>query len=234
MRWLMCLMLLVAGFGCAEDDPLPRGRDMVLVVPGVGGDGPEYNAFCRGLLEGGVNRAFITVPWGAPKPFFMMNFSDPEVHETAEQALADKIIEATHAAPDRRIDLIGHSAGGGVVVGALKKLPPAIHVNTVLLLAPSFSPQYDVAPALDHITVAMHLFYSDRDTFFLDWRTSSFGTYDNVKSRAAGNVGLPATQSTKLIQHPYDPTWDRFDNDGGHYGPIAQPFARNVLAPLLK
>ena len=234
MRWVACLILLAAGVGCTGDDPLPRGRDVVFVLPGVGGDGLEYTEMCRGLQEGGVSRAFVTLDWGAPKPLFMLNFGDPDIHAQAEEMLADKIIEATRTAPTHRIDLIGHSAGGGVVVGALKRLPASVRVNTVLLLAPSFSPQYDLKAAFDHVSGAIHLFYSDRDNFFLDWRTSNFGTYDGVRSRAAGNVGIATTQNARLIQHPYTPSWDTLGNDGGHYGPIAPAFARQVLAPLLK
>jgi pimeloyl-ACP methyl ester carboxylesterase len=230
---LIVLLLLPLSLGCAASEPVQPGHDVIFVVPGVGGDTPGYADFCQGLREGGVTRSIVTVPWGVPTALFMMNFSDPGIHADAEQMLADKILAARSNNPSVRVDLIGHSAGGGVVAGALKRLPANVHVNTVLLLAPSFSPQYDLVPALAHVDGLAHLFYSNRDDFFLDWRTSNFGTYENLKSRAAGNAGMPL-KHPKLIQHPYDPSWDMLGNDGGHYGPTAPDFAARVLAPLLR
>ena len=118
---LVCLILLpVFAAGCTSSTPVPRGRDVIFAIAGVGGDGPEYDALGRGLRSGGINQAFVTVDWGAPKPLFMLNFSDPDIHRDAEEMLAEKIIEARHAAPKSRIDLIGHSAGAGVAIGALE------------------------------------------------------------------------------------------------------------------
>src|SRR4051812_7745604 len=198
MRWIITLLLAASLTGCASSDLHHLGDDLVFLVPGVGGDGPGYAAMCNGLRAGGVNRPIITVAWGAPTALFMLNFTDPGVHRDAEEMLAEKIVDARKGGPHARIDLIGHSAGCGVVLGALKRLPPNVHVQTVLLLAPSISPQYPIEPALEHVNGAAHLFYSDRDTFFLDWRTGHFGTYDGVKSRAAGNTGMPGAKSPRL------------------------------------
>ena len=46
----------------------------------------------------------------------------------------------------RRIDLIGHSAGGGVILGALRRLPADVPVDRVVLLSPSVSPGYELPP----------------------------------------------------------------------------------------
>jgi hypothetical protein len=100
------------------------------------------------------------------------------------------------------------------------------------------SPDYDLAPALSSISGTAHAFVSERDSVFLKWRTGNFGTYDRVKTPAAGSVGfnlmhLPPELRQKVIEHKYDPHWESLGNDGGHFGPLSERFARQVLTPKL-
>jgi len=125
-----------------------------------------------------------------------------------------------------------------VILGALRRSDPNMHVNIVILLAPSVSPDYNLEPALGRAD-AIHVFHSTLDTLWLGWRASNFGTYDNVKTKAAGNTGftqldrLPPSLQSKLIQYPYDPAWRALGNHGGHMEAMAFQFAKTVLAPLL-
>jgi pimeloyl-ACP methyl ester carboxylesterase len=160
-----------------------------------------------------------------------MNFSDAGIHDGAEQKLAQTIMDWRRDHPTGRIDLIGHSAGAGVVLGALPRVKD-VHVHTVVLLAPSVAPTYDLNPALAHVDGMVYSFHSDRDTGFLEWRTSHFGTYDGVKVPAAGFGGFKGSHP-KLIQHPYDPNWESLGYDGGHFSIRSAAFARQVIAPLL-
>ena len=79
----------------------------------------------------------------------------------------------------------------------------------------------------------LDVFHSDRDTVFLSWRTGNFGTYDNVKTRAAGNCGFvlddlsPALRD-KVAQHAYQPEWKDLGNDGGHFGATSRAFAKQI------
>jgi hypothetical protein len=126
-----------------------------------------------------------------------------------------------------------------VVLGALAKLDAERHVGSVVLLAPSVSPGYDLGPAMAHVDGTVHVFFSERDTLWLKWRTGHFGTYDNVKTPAAGNQGcknveqLPPALRDKLVQHPYDAAWRPMGNDGGHFGSLAPHFTTQVIGPLL-
>jgi pimeloyl-ACP methyl ester carboxylesterase len=193
-----------------------------LFVPGVFGDGANYNGLRRAVADGGS--AVRTVTWGVPKPLFVANFSDAKIHDEAESKLA-KVIDETQG----EVNLVGHSAGCGVILGALAKAHR--DVGHVVLIAPSVSPGYDVAPALTRSNV-VHYLSSDRDTVFLKWRCGTFGTYDRVKTPAAGYAGFQ-TLSPKLIQHPYDPAWDALGNHGGHSDAIGEKFVAAVVAPLL-
>ena len=137
-----------------------------------------------------------------------------------------------------RVAMVGHSAGGGVILGALGRLAGAESVRNVVLLSPSVSPGYDLAPALHRVRGQFHSFYSDRDVASLKWRTSTFGTYDNIKTPAAGHMGfqpksLPPDLAARLHQHAYDPAWEALGNDGSHAGSTARQFVHQVVAPLI-
>lgn len=41
------------------------------------------------------------------------------------------------------------------------------------------------------------------------------------------------TQYQKLVGVPYDPAWRRLSNNGSHIGPMREPFAEGVIAPLI-
>ena len=69
--------------------------------------------------------------------------------------------------------------------------------------------------------------------------TRLFGTIDGIKTDAAGLVGFKKPDNAdekayeKLVQKPYDDGWIAFQNIGNHVGCMSQPFARNVIAPML-
>lgn len=225
LLFLLALVLLVVG--CANR-PVPEVADRVTIfVPGVAGDGAWYDALHRELAA--ADRPARTFTWGAPKAFFFNNFTDEATHDRAEAELAEMIEHL----PDtvKRIDLIGHSAGCGVILGGVSK--SRREVDTIVLLAPSVSPGYDLAPASRQTRGAIHSFHSEYDVTLLKWRASTFGTYDRVKTPAAGHAGFAATDA-KLVQHAYDPTWDAAGNDGSHFGPVSGTFVRQIVLPLLR
>jgi hypothetical protein len=240
---MACVIAAGLAMGCAgggrDDRAWPVG-DMVVVVPGVGGYGRKYSAMVRGLVEGGVAEGSVHVfRWGSS--LFVMNLEDEKIHEKAEAELAARLAAwRASSASEARVCLVGHSAGCGVILGALRRMSVDPRVGTVVLLAPSVSPIYPLAEALGHAQGRVHAFYSDRDRLWLGWRARTFGTYDRVRTEAAGKVGfagieaLPMELRDKLVQHPYDRTWERIGNDGGHEDWLAPQFAREVLAPLLR
>lgn len=238
---LWCLALLVAG-GCSSTPTVsldaPASGRIVCFVPGVAGDKGGFDGLKSALLEQGV-ADLRDYSWGAPGPLFVANFQDEAVHQKAEMGLAKHLGAWLKQRSDCRIDLVGHSAGCGVILGALEELG-SLKVGRVILLAPSVSPTYDLAPALARVNGRIDVFHSPHDTFFLKWRTGTFGTYDNVKTPAAGHLGfkvnpsLPADLSKKLVQHPYDAKWEELGNGGGHMGPLAEDFGKRVLLPLLQ
>jgi pimeloyl-ACP methyl ester carboxylesterase len=236
---LIALLILIAG-GC-EAHQIPDNADRaVLLIAGAAGDLPGYHAIAEGLKDGGLDVPVRIWTWGAPPPLFAMNLQTQSIHAAAEEELAKIIADWLDSHPAGSLILIGHSAGCGMLLGALGRLPPEAMVESVVLLAPSVSPGYELSPALVHVRQRMHVVYSDRDTFWLAWRTGTFGTYDNVRTPAAGNSGfanverLPPDLRVRLVQHPYGPAWNSLGNDGGHFGALSNRFAADVIAPMIE
>jgi pimeloyl-ACP methyl ester carboxylesterase len=235
---LVWAVLLVMGLGCSSRVPNPDTADVVFLVPGAGGYGKHYDRLVRGMRAGGVEERIEVLHWGVRGPLFFLNFQDVGIHQRAETKLAAALADWRERHPDGRVSVVAHSAGCGVTLGALA-LPEAAEVDAVVLLNPSVSPEYDLAPALSKIRRELHVFHSDRDDLYLSWRTGTFGTYDNVKTRAAGNVGfsgieaLPPELGAKVVQHGREPSWRRLGNNGRHFGTCAPRFAAQTIAPLL-
>lgn len=229
---ILVLILFVAA-GCARKHP-PADEHIVFLLPGVAGG--KYETLAS-AIEASSRCEVRTVSWGAPFPLFMLNFSNTAIHEDAERALAKAIADFRAARPSAQVDLVGHSAGCGVILGAMRSMPTGVRLHTIVLLAPSVSPQFDLRPTLARIDGKLHVFSSRNDTLFLKWRTGHFGTYDNVKTPAAGNVGfdlstLEPSLRAKVIDHPYQASWKDLSNDGGHFGALSEPFAKSIIAPL--
>jgi hypothetical protein len=223
--------------GCAARPDNPTTDDVLFFVPGAAGDGGHYDGLIRGLRDGGVTAHLEVVRWGAPAPLFVLNLQDDKIHRAAEEKLAGALRawRASHAGG--RIDVIAHSAGCGVVLGALGG-DDAPDVRTIVLLSPSVSPGYPLDGPLRKVASRLHVFHSDRDTAFLSWRTRTFGTYDNVRTPAAGNAGftldgLPPDKRGKVAQHAREPSWEAQGNDGGHFGTVKEAFVKATVAPLL-
>jgi pimeloyl-ACP methyl ester carboxylesterase len=228
VRRIIAIVLLLLT-GCAPKNP--PGTHVLFIVPGAGGAW-GYESLARAMQK--PQRTVQLVTWGAPPPLFMLNFSSQSIHDAAERKLAGRIERWRSEHPGGRIDLMGHSAGCGVVLGAIARLETA-RVTNVVLLEPSVSPTYDLTAALAKMDGQLHVFYSDRDRLFLSWRTNTFGTYDRIRTPAAGHVGFAATQPhARLVQHAYDPQWRSVGNDGGHFGTLRTKFAHQVLRPLLE
>jgi pimeloyl-ACP methyl ester carboxylesterase len=228
MRIVAGLIICLLSSGCASS--VRDGEDLTLLVVGAAGDGPWYDGLRGGLAERGAPRPVQTMRWGAPLPLAVLNLQGKSIHDAAERKLAKALSEWRSKHPDGRLTLVGHSAGCGVILGGLA-MSRGANARVVILLAPSVSPGYDLAPALANVGGAMHVFHSTEDDLFLRWRTSTFGTYDDVRTAAAGNVGFTTTHP-KLVQHPYDGAWRAIGNDGSHDGALARAFVTKVISPL--
>jgi pimeloyl-ACP methyl ester carboxylesterase len=218
----------------------PAAQPPLLVyLPGISGLLGPGRRLGTALDSGGFDALYRVFDWtdGDPGLDALRAY---DRNQDQAQDLANRLAGQRIGDPDRPIVLIAHSGGAGVAVWTLEKLPKETRVRAAILLAPALSPDYDLSRALRHVSGKMVVFYSPRDEWILGAGTKLFGTIDRVQSEAAGLHGfhIPAgadpAQYHKLIQIPYDPAWAALGNPGDHMGPLAGPFIRTVLAPLLR
>jgi len=232
------LLAAILTTGCATKVVSPAEPNTVIVVPGIGGDGDVYAQVVRSLHDHGSDDCLRISDWGSSFPIFFISISSQTWHKNAERHLADQILQWRADHPNSRIALVAHSAGAGVVAGALAQLPEGVRVGAVIFLAPALSPGFDLRPMLRHATI-VHVFFSPDDSFWQGLGPTIFGNYDRVHSNGAGRVGftladLNAPERATIIQYQYQSSWKALDNDGGHYDWMAEPFVAAVLKPLIE
>ncbi|HEX4056671.1 MAG TPA: alpha/beta hydrolase [Tepidisphaeraceae bacterium] len=233
----ICLVFFAILSGCATQTISPRQPNTVIVVPGIGGDGQVYAQIVHSLHDHGSTDCLRVWDWGSSYPVFVISISSRIWHYISENHLANQIIQWRTDHPHSRIVLIAHSAGAGVVMGALARLPHSIQVGPIILLAPSLSPDFDLRPALKHASV-IHVFYSPEDDFWQGFGPIVFGTYDHAHRSGAGRkgftlLGLSPADKARVIQHPYEKDWSALGVRGGHFDWMAEPFVAAVLKPLI-
>ena len=210
----------------------------LLHLPGIGGELPIDHDMTDGLKDAG---------WAGPITIYDWTEHDPGLdallarkRNEREAAKVAKMIEEKLAKdPTLKITITSHSAGTGIAIWALEKLPEGMKVEQVLLLASAISPDYDLSKALSHVRGKMYSFYSANDTLVLGAGTKMFGTVDGKNSVAAGLIGFTQPKGAsdeeyaKLVQRPWLKQWMAFDNVGSHIGCMSELFGEKVLGPLL-
>ena len=231
------VMAAILTAGCTTKAISTNRPNTVIVVPGIGGDGDVYAQVVRSLHDHGNDDCLRVCDWGSSFPIFFISISSQTWHKNVERHLADQILQWRSDHPNSRIAVIAHSAGVGVVAGAVAQLPDGVRIGPIVFLAPALSPGFDLRPMLHHATI-IHVFFSPDDFFWQGIGPTIFGNYDRVHSSGAGRVGfilasLNESEKARVVQYRYQIRWKELDNDGGHYDWMAEPFVATVLKPLI-
>ncbi len=241
LLFLSAILIVGGQSGCTAataDKPLSRPPPFLLHFPGIAGNKPIDKNVTRGIREGGFDGEIQIYDWTLNDPGMDALVAYHRNHQQAAKA-SQLIAQHRIAQPDGKIFVMGHSGGAGLAIWALEDLPDDVTVNTVVLMSPAVSPDYDLSKALRHVTGKMYVFSSLTDVIVLGMGTKLFGTIDGVKTDAAGRVGFrqpsgadPA-EYAKLVPMPYDTAWYKYHDIGDHIGGMTRTFGKNVLAPLL-
>jgi pimeloyl-ACP methyl ester carboxylesterase len=230
----LLLSLSAASLRAGEARPV-----FVLHLPGIAGERSLDRNFARGLVQGGLADRVEIYDWTGSAPG-LVALSDVKRNRAQAEHVAGMIVERRRTHPDERFILVGHSGGTGIGAWALEQLPEGVSIDTFVLLAPALSPGYDLSRALARVNGRAYAFTSPHDSAVLGAGTRLFGTIDRVYVAAAGNVGFDVPESAdavqygKLVEMPYRTEWMKQGNIGDHIGVMMRPFARDVLAPLLR
>jgi pimeloyl-ACP methyl ester carboxylesterase len=223
----------------AAERPAPG---VVYMVGGIGGISPLGPAAKVALPLAGVEHELRDFPWQHGKGLYLRDLQDRRHLLAKAEELANEILELHRREPNRRVYLIGHSAGTAVIVHAAEMLPPG-SVERMILLSSALSPTYDLTRALRATRGEIVSFYSQSDFLPLALGTRQFGTADRVYGPAAGLAGFEMPPNLdddakrcyqRLVQVPW--TLDRmFAFEGGWHHSTTMPlFLGRRVAPWLK
>lgn len=240
MRWpgLISLAALLMG-GCLPDNnelvtPQRMESGLVMILPGIEGDGPFSAEVRRGLDESGLGCALPIIRWGRPVPIAgpLLNQMDLIGNRLAAQRLADAIVNYQDSHPGRPVHLVGHSGGGGVSIFTAEALPQGRKVDGIVLLSASISAGYDLTKALAHSRKGIVNFYSKNDVGLLMIGTTVVGNVDGIHGPAAGAIGFDRLPEG-LHQVPWsqDMSWA---GSGGHMDTTGAPFVRTFVSPWIR
>jgi len=214
-------------------------RPLVWSVDGAGGMGGCSHGLARANLQSGHPIEQAVFEWSHGKGRVILDQIDAKYARAQGSRLAAKIIERKKAEPGRRMAIVAHSAGSAVVLSACEMLPPDC-LERVVLLAPSVSSNYNLAPALLAPRRGMDVFSSKKDWITLGMGTRLVGTADRHWSSAAGRKGflLPKTavadwEASRLRQHFWSVEMTWTGNTGRHTGVYAPAFLQSYVLPLL-
>ncbi len=245
-RWVIvgAFVFWVCGLsvGCAGPMAKPSfenvHRPYLLHLPGIGGTLVFDHWYVEALRNGGLDAYCEIYNWTCDDPFIHA-LQAYERNREQSKIVANMIATRRRQAPDAPIILSGQSGGTGISVFALEDLADGVMVDSVMLISPAVSPDYDLSRALRHVRGHMYVYSSFADVDFLGLGTLIFGTMDGVQTQAAGRIGFtrPAAgdeeQYKKLVSIPWRMEFLLHGDLAMHGGALAPPFARSEIAPRM-
>ncbi len=158
--------------------------------------------------------------------------------------LAARIREFLDIRPHGEVNLIGLSAGTGIIVFALEALDPKYRVQNVVMLSSSLSADYDLTAALRRVDGGIYFFWSPDDPILAEL-VPLVGTVDR-SSRSNSPAGIwgarmpfGASQSTRDLyaRKVHNIRWYPEPLIGPlklrHAGSISRSHIRDLVAPIL-
>lgn len=211
-----------------------RKRGLLLVLGGIEGPSPYNHAMACGVLRSGYRGAVTRFGWNRGVPFLrsLVNLTNRRHHERQTARLVTRIVNYKNQHPDAPVSLLAQSGGCWIVIKALEQLPPELGIQCAVLVAPSMSPDYDIALAASKCTNGLISIGGPGDFFFLGLGTTLFGTSDRVRTPSAGWIGWHHHPSG-FREVRWHPDWIQLGYFGNHTSSSSQAFISQIVAPFL-
>jgi hypothetical protein len=159
------------------------------------------------------------------------------------EEMTKKIVNYRKRYPDTPVYIIGLSAGTGVGVWAVEKLPKDLKIDTMVLLSSSLSTNYNMTQCLNHVKNKVFVLSSSHDAILKSFIHVT-GTIDGAYlAQPAGIAGMYPKQDAprplidlykeKIVNVPWRPTFKRLGNDGGHTSATSYAFLKYYICPKL-
>ncbi len=223
---------------------LPEKAELgyTLVLPGIWGSQVEHR-IVRGLVQADSPCAIELCDWTEGPLLLLYNLRALERNRREAGKLARKIMDYQDRFPGRPVNLIGYSGGAAMAVLTLEALPPERRVSSVVLLAATLAPDYDLRTASSRTELGIHSFHSPWDVPLLVVMMTAVGTSEGRHTFAAGAVGFqPPTDeegesgpaAASIVQQAYTSEMFSLGHPGGHFGWTHPAFVAKWVAPLLE
>ena len=234
---LLVLSLMLISAGCSATNkefvtPERLERGLVLILPGIEGEGTLSYNIRSGLLKAGVSAALPIYRWGRPVPLAgpILNQMDIIGNRLVAKRIAQYIVDYQDSHPSAPVYIIGHSGGGGIAVFTAEDLPENRMIDGLVLLSASISKGYDLTKALQHCRYGIVNFYSEKDVGLLGVGTTVMGNVDGIRGPSAGLAGFDNSYP-KLYQIPWSKDMESVGNYGGHADSTNPEFVKEYVAP---
>lgn len=216
---------------------------LVLVLPGIEGEGFLNHDICRGLGDACIPDAIEIFDWTRGRRRLFHNLMGLSRNRQQAALLANRIRRYRRQYPARPVHLVAHSGGTGIAVMAMERLEAACPVTGAILLGSALSPEYNLAAALQHSGFGIYNLYSRYDFLYLGLGTRTFGTIDRRLRHAAGKVGFRMPEGldaagvelyrAKLRQVAWRKQWLHAWHGGGHTGWADRRFCSQWLSRII-
>jgi pimeloyl-ACP methyl ester carboxylesterase len=246
---LACFLSMLTGCATTQQSrdhyrvastPIAPVSAVVFVANGAGDSRSASQNLSKVVAETSAPLQIETFVWSRGCKRIVADQVDHDNHLAQGRRLAGEVTAYRQAYPNRRICLLGQSAGGAVVLSAAELLPPN-SISRIILLSPSVCTGYDLRSALQACHEGIDLFCSQTDRWVLGLAMRVVGTTEGDCRRAAGRLGFETIVNTptdaalyaRLRQHSWDPSVKWTGHNGGHFGNLEPKFLCAYVLPLL-
>ncbi len=217
---------------------------LIIILPGIEGCSSVNDSIARGLVAGQLPHAVKIIDWRKFRPWNPLHLAMLRHNQAQAGSIAEFICKYQRNYPGQPVHLIGHSAGAGIALFVLEKLPATHRVNSVVLLAAAVSRQFDIRPLVERTGRGIWNFYSLLDLPTVGLGTIVFGTMDRRHAISAGAMGfrtehestsdahVPESTEPQLHQIRFRTAMIRSWNFGGHFGSTNAVFVQRHVAPI--
>jgi pimeloyl-ACP methyl ester carboxylesterase len=238
--------------GCAEEmDPDPRypasssrykgtgENGLALYLDGAGNLGYGQDSVPQGLRAAGFRGDIENIMWTS----FTGPLGDQVIRANAflrADEVTRKIVKFRKNYPNAPVYVIGLSAGTGVAVWGVERLPADVHVDSMVLLGSSLSSTFNMSKCLRHVKNKVFVLTSPQDAVLSGFIPVT-GTIDGAYLvEPAGLVGLkpPANLKAedrkayqeKIVMIPWRSSFETLGNAGGHTDATSYSFVKEFIA----
>jgi pimeloyl-ACP methyl ester carboxylesterase len=193
-----------------------------------------FVSFCRGLRRAGLMHQVRLFRWSnrAGALLVLPDLMRRRRLQRKARRLAAFIDDLAARHPDVPIHVCGYSSGCYVALEAVRDVRATLALGQMLLLAPSFSPSFDLREARRRVA-GIHLFHSGADVAINGLGPLLFGCNDRRWCVSAGVVGVRAGPwlASQRAWALGDVAWGYF---GDHFTITSPAFVAQVVAPRLR